>query len=159
MDAAHRATEQIAAGSTEARRSVPARRRNSSHSLMRLAADAIVAFALFGLVSACLMSAPSSANPGQAAFNVPHQTVSSLALKAIGEPGGRPVVQIATTGSAADTASVVRWNSVNVAWVLLALAFSGIVAMNLAVVRHLRRAYAAPRRISRPRRYTSGLRG
>ena len=122
--------------------------------LLRPAIDAFAAFAVFGLVSAAVTSAPSSASPssaglGASAFAVSHETVSSLALKAVGDSDDRPVIEIATTSSPANADAIYRRTSADAAWGLLALAFSALAALNLALLRHVRQAYAMPRKPSR----------
>lgn len=144
MEAEHIAAANKLVVGREAANAGDCHQRRFRHALLRPFADAIVAFAVFSTVSAGLMSAPSSANPGPSSFSVRHETVSTLAVKAIGEQDHRPLVQLATTSPPANAGAVYRGTSFSAAWMLLAIAFSAIFAMNLAVVRHVRRAYARP---------------
>ena len=114
--------------------------------LLRPAFDALAALAVFALVSVGLTSAPSAASPGPSTFAVSYETSASIAVKALGDVNDRPVIEIATTSSPANADAVYRRTSTDAAWGLLALAFSILAALNLAIVRHLRHAYALPRR-------------
>jgi ABC-type nitrate/sulfonate/bicarbonate transport system permease component len=71
---------------------------------------------------------------------VAEAAANPIATKAVAEPGPLPLVQIATAVSPAD--AVYRQTSTTAAWTLLGVAFSMMAALNLAVVRHLKRAYA-----------------
>jgi hypothetical protein len=113
---------------------------------VRPAVDAIAALALFMLATMTLASAPTAANPHLAGA-APQFT--STVTPAIADAGDRPIVEIATTSSPQAADAVYRRTSSSAAWVLLSLAFSILVAFNLAFLRHMRQAYAHPR--NRPR--------
>lgn len=108
---------------------------------MRPVADAIVAFALFVCVSVMAGAGPTAANPHiQAAGHV--QSLSPAAQAAIASTGEQPaIVEIATTSPRAADA-VYKRTSETAAWLLLSLAVSLLVAFNLAILSHMRRAYS-----------------
>ena len=66
-------------------------------------------------------------------------------LPALGEADNPPIIEIATTASATSPDAVYRRTSTAAAWLLLSFAFSLVAALNLAFIRHMRRAYANPR--------------
>lgn len=108
---------------------------------MRPVADAIVAFALFICISVMAGAGPTAANPHiQAAGHL--QNLSPAAQAAIASSSEQPaLVEIATTSPRAADA-VYRRTSETAAWLLLLLAISLLFAFNLAILRHMRRAYA-----------------
>lgn len=111
---------------------------------VRPAIDALAAFAIFAIATMTLASDPSSASPGGLA-NL-HRVVPPLAAAAIAEDRHPPVVEIATTSSPDSADAVYRRTSVDAAWGMLAISFSLLAALNLAFFRHLRCAYAKPRK-------------
>lgn len=107
--------------------------------------DALAAGVLFTLVSSTLMCTHARAGIVPSAFTgVAQAAQHSPAQKAVAQPGPQPIVQFATASSPAD--AVYRQTSVMAAWGLLGVAFSLMTALNLAVLRHLKRAYAVPAR-------------
>lgn len=110
---------------------------------VRPALDAAFALAFFAFITAVAGSAPTSANPhmpGQVGHLAPATT------PALAHGTDTPtVVEIATTTSPYAADAVYRRTSVSAAWVLLSFAFSVLIAFNLAVLRHMRRAYARRR--------------
>ena len=113
---------------------------------LRPVLDAAATFAVLCILGLTLGTAPTSASPnipGAASYQA---ALSPAAVKAIGELNERPVVEIATTSSAASPDAVYRRTSVQAAWGLLMLALSVVAALNMALFRHLRQAYADPRR-------------
>lgn len=105
---------------------------------LRPAIDAAAALGLFMLISLTVASAPTSANPQIPA----HATQFSLTMPAVATGADTPpVVEIATTNPQAADA-VFRRTSSTAAWALLSLGFSIMIAFNMAVLRHTRRAYA-----------------
>ncbi len=124
--------------------------------LRRPVLDAFAAFVVFGLAHTAVtcspssaspsLASPSSANMSPAAFADPYETPASAAMNALGEAGDRPIIEIATTSSSANADAVYKRTSAQAAWGLLALAFSLLAALNLAMLRHLRHAYAVPRK-------------
>jgi hypothetical protein len=64
------------------------------------------------------------------------------------------MVEIATTSSSQAPDAVYRRTSATAAWLLLSLAFSLLIAFNMAILRHMRRAYAP--KCSRPNGYARG---
>lgn len=102
--------------------------------------DAAAVFALLSLTGLACSSGPSKAGP-----HIP-PTISAMAMppavqKAIGPSDFRPVVEIATTSSPSNPDAVYRRTSIHAAWTLLMLSLSVIVALNLALYRHMRTAY------------------
>lgn len=107
----------------------------------RPAADAMLALALFVLVSVMLGTAPTSANPHVPAAQV--YNVSPPAQAALATSNDEPtIVEIATTSSPQAPDAVYGRTSATAAWLLLSLAFSLVIAFNMAILRHMRRAYA-----------------
>lgn len=107
--------------------------------------DAAAAGVLFTLVSSTIICNHARAGIVPAAFGgVALAAQNSAAEKAVAEPGPQPIVQIATATSPAD--AVYRQTSTMAAWGLLGVAFSLMTALNLAILRHLKRAYAVPAR-------------
>lgn len=113
--------------------------------VLRPILDAAAAGIVFILLTAVMTSAPVRACPFSAAFSSLDRTVAPPALKAIAQPGPAPIIEIATTSSASAPNAVFRRTSDTAAWSLLGLTFSLLAALNLAIFRHLRRAYAPPR--------------
>ena len=113
--------------------------------------DAAMAGVIFTLVSSAIICTHAKAGIMPAAFTGVAQAAPQPAVtKAVAEPAPLPLVQIATATSPAD--AVFRHTSSTAAWLLLGVAFSMMTALNLAVVRHLKRAYATPsKKISTPR--------
>jgi hypothetical protein len=115
------------------------------HHVVRPALDAIGALVVFTLVSAIIVSHPSAASPhtvGTVMVETTHATLIQNAV--VNEDDNAPVVQIATTSSSKNSNAVFRRTSTDAAWGLLAVAFSILAALNLAIFRHLRRVYAVP---------------
>lgn len=123
--------------------------------VLRPLVDAVAAGILFTLVSSTLICNHAKAGIVPAAFGgVAQAAPNSAAEKAVGQPGPQPIVQIATASSPAD--AVYRQTSVMAAWGLLGVAFSLMTALNLAILRHLKRAYAVPARVSHSRNRVIG---
>lgn len=121
------------------------RKRRAQHKycrVLRPLLDAAIAGAVFTLVTSTLACNHAKAGTSPVAFaGIAHAaSAGSITLKALGEPGPLPIVQIATASSPAD--AVYRKTSVEAAWSLLGVAFSLMAALNLAMLRHLKRAYA-----------------
>ncbi len=106
--------------------------------------DAAVAGIAFTLVSSAFVCSHAKAGTTPVAFAGLEHAARHSAVSAVAEPGPLPIVQIATAASPAD--AVYRQTSVAAAWGLLGVAFSLLAALNLGVLRHLKRAYAAPSR-------------
>lgn len=107
----------------------------------RPAADALAALALFTLVTVTFGAGPTSANPHIPAAQLHVQTHG--AQRALGSSDDVPaLVEIATTSSPHAADAVYRRTSESAAWLLLSLAFSLMIAFNMAILRHMRRAYA-----------------
>jgi hypothetical protein len=109
------------------------------------AAAAAAVFAMFTFFTTC---EPVRASTNPAAFAGLERAAPPVAIKAVGEAGPPPIIEIATTSSTTNADAVYRRTSATAAWVLLGLAFSLLAALNLTVFRHLRRAYVAPKRRS-----------
>lgn len=116
--------------------------------LFRPIIDAAAAFAVLCVLGMAIGIGPTAASPH---FPTPH---SSYALsgtpavqKAIASAGDRPdAVEIATTSSPNSPNAVYGRTSIQAAWILLMLSVSGIVALNMALYRHMRTAYSPRRR-------------
>lgn len=133
-------------GSTEhCQTGAKANRFRARHYVVRPVLDAIGALAVFTFVSATVVSHPSAASPhavGTVTVETRHATLIQNAI--VDEDDNAPVVQIATTSSSKNSNAVFRRTSTDAAWGLLAVAFSILAALNLAIFRHLRRVYAVP---------------
>ena len=110
--------------------------------LWRPALDAGLALLLFMIATLTLASAPSSASPGV-----------NLGLVQFAKPSSEPIqtqlFQPANLSSPIIKVDIKTGHlSQQAEWLLLGLAFSLLVAMNLAFFRHLRHAYADPRKRS-----------
>ena len=117
---------------------------------MRPAADAILALALFVCASIMVGVGPTSANPHIPAAGYVH-SFSPAAKAAIASTEDEPtIVEIATAASPQAPDAVYGRTSATAAWLLLSLAFSLVIAFNMAILRHMRRAYAP--KSARPRR-------
>ncbi len=123
------------------RRSNGAKRPRYRGIVFRPLLDAAIAGVVFTLVSSAVACNHAKAGIIPAAVTaVAEAAANPIATKAVAEPGPLPLVQIATATSPAD--AVYRQTSTTAAWTLLGVAFSMMAALNLAVVRHLKRAYA-----------------
>jgi hypothetical protein len=113
--------------------------------------DAAMAGLVFILVSSAIACTHAKAGIMPMGFTAVAQAAPRpYPTKAVAEQAPLPLVQIATATSPAD--AVYRHTSQAAAWLLLGVAFSTMAALNLAVIRHLKRAYAAPtKRVSTPR--------
>lgn len=114
-------------------------RRSFRLGLWRPVMDAAAAGAIFALVTTMLI-APVKAGPYPAAFSGIQRPASPGFTQALAEPGPLPVIEIATASSPAD--AVYRQTSTSAAWGLLGVAFSILAALDLAILRHVKRAYA-----------------
>lgn len=114
--------------------------------LIRPILDAAGTFAVLCFVCLSLGAAPSSASPNVTSFNTLQLVPSPDAIKALGQSDVRPVIEIATTSSPDNADAVYRRTSFQAAWVLLMLGLSLVAALNMALFRHMRNAYASPRR-------------
>jgi hypothetical protein len=115
-------------------------------SFIRPILDATGTFAILCLISLSIGAAPSSASPNVPSSVTYQATQSSIAMKALGTTDTRPVVEIATTSSPANADAVYHRTSVQAAWALVLLGLSIAAALNMALLRHLRQAYASPQR-------------
>src|SRR5262249_49341525 len=110
--------------------------------VLRPILDALAAAIVFVLLTAVTTSAPVRACPFSANFSSLDRASKPAVLNAVGSPGPAPIIEIATTGSAWDPNAVFRRTSDTAAKSLLGLSFSLLMALNLGLFRHLRRAYA-----------------
>ncbi|WP_052699407.1 hypothetical protein [Hyphomicrobium sp. 99] len=124
---------------TRNRRKIGAAQPVCSHQLWRPLIDAAVAGLAFVLVSTMFV-APVKAGTYSAPFAGLHHTAATSTLKAVAAPAPLPIVQIATASSPAD--AVYRQTGTTAAWGLLGMAFSMLAALNLAILRHVKRVYA-----------------
>lgn len=134
---------------------LPLRHRHSARwAVARTARDALVAFMAFGVISGTVVCLPSAASPtlAGAALAIPAPNGSAVAIVATDDRA--PVVQFATTVSSTSSNAVYRRTSDQAAYLLLAVAFSLLAALNLAFVRHLRDSYAPLLRRSKSSRKT-----
>jgi hypothetical protein len=125
-----------------ARRQTCAVRPKYRRLVLRPLMDAALAGLVFTLVSTTLMCNHARAGTSPAAFAGIERAAVPTAIKAVAEPAQLPVIAIATASSPAD--AIYRRTSVSAAWALLGVAFSLMAALNLAVLRHLKRAYVTP---------------
>jgi hypothetical protein len=104
--------------------------------------DAAIAGMVFTLASSALVCTHAKAGIIPTAFHgvALAASIKPVAVNAVAEPGPLPLIQIATASSPAE--AVYRQTSVSAAWTLLGVAFSLMAALNLALVRHLKRTYA-----------------
>ena len=108
---------------------------------IRPAADALLALAMFVCVSALVGTGPTSANPHLPAAQI--HAVSTTAQAALATSSDEPtIVEIATTTSPQAPDAIYGRTSATAAWLLLSLAFSLVIAFNMAILRHMLRAYA-----------------
>ena len=121
-----------------------ARRPKLRYAFLRPALDACAAFGLFVLMTLALSSGPSSASPHHF-LNAP-VTMGKPANPALAEYREGKVFEVASKSSAATNVAVYRQTDTASAWLLLSLAFSGLAAFNMALIRHLQQAYASPRK-------------
>lgn len=125
-----------------------ARQEKARNILIRPVIDALAAFALLCVMGLAIGIGPSSAGP-----QIPNPSLSyamsatPLAKKAIASAGDRATaIEIATTSSAYNADAVYGRTSIQAAWVLLMLSLSAIIALNMALYRHMRTAYTPRRR-------------
>ncbi|MGO4682836.1 hypothetical protein [Hyphomicrobium sp. 2TAF46] len=110
-----------------------------SNQLWRPLIDAAVAGLAFVLVSTTFC-APVKAGTFPTAFAGIHHSATPFAIKAVADPGPPPIVEIATASSPAE--AIYRRTSATAAWGLLGVAFSMLAALNLAILRHVKRVYS-----------------
>lgn len=126
---------------------VPIQRRH----ILRAAADMAMAFVLFTGFAAIFACAPTSASPH--ILKTQPAVAASATIIAVAKPSETPTaIKIAARDHEVGMTATVAMTSRNApdrSHVLLALAFSLLAALNLAFVRHLRRAYVSPRRSAR----------
>jgi hypothetical protein len=133
-------------GSVQLEGAVPKKRRANPkyHRLvLRPLLDATIAGLVFTLASSAVMCTHAKAGIVSASLHsaVPSPSSTKLGpIKAVAQPAPLPIVQIATASSPAD--AVYGRTSATAAWTLLGVAFSLMAALNLAMLRHLKRAYA-----------------
>jgi hypothetical protein len=104
--------------------------------------DAAVAAVAFLIVSSALACNNAKAGTASMAFAALEHGGHTIAVEAVAEKGPLPIVHIATAKSPSD--AVYRQTSATAAWGLLGVAFSILAALDLALLRHLKRVYATP---------------
>jgi hypothetical protein len=109
---------------------------------MRPAADAFAALALFVCVSIMAGAGPTSANPHVLAAGQVHSFSPAAQAAIASSDDEASIVEIATTSSSRAPDAIYGRTSATAAWLLLSLAFSLLIAFNMAILRHMRRAYA-----------------
>lgn len=116
--------------------------------LFRPMIDAAAAFALLCIVSLSLGIGPTSASPQTPPPTASYAMIATPVMqKAIASAGDRhAAIEIATTSSANNPNAVYGRTSIQAAWMLLLLSTSAIIALNLALYRHMRSAYTPRRR-------------
>jgi hypothetical protein len=124
-------------------------RAKTRNTLIRPALDAIAVFTILCVLCLSIGAAPSSAGPNVPRTSTVQAAAAPLAMKALGDANARPVVEIATTSSPENPDAVYLRTSAQAAWTLLMIGLSITAALNMALLRHLRQAYAQPR--SHPR--------
>lgn len=103
--------------------------------------DAMVAFALFPLLTLAVGSGPLLAGPTSIASG--HLSAPDLVVNAVADSTPAPLVEIATVSAHNTDGAVYRRTSFAAAWMLLGASFALIVALNLAVARHIGRTYGS----------------
>lgn len=125
-----------------------ARQDKAQSILFRPIIDAVAAFALLCIACLAIGIAPTSASPQPppptASYAMSATPVVQKAIAAAGDH--HAAIEIATTTSANSADAVYGRTSVQAAWVLLMLSVSAIVALNMALYRHMRTAYSPRRR-------------
>ena len=124
-------------------------RQDKAHSILfRPMIDAAAAFALLCILSLSLGIGPTSASPQMPSPTASYaMTATPVMQKAIASAGDRhAAIEIATTSSANNPNAVYGRTSIQAAWMLLLLSTSAIIALNLALYRHMRSAYTPRRR-------------
>ncbi|MBR2537373.1 MAG: hypothetical protein IKE66_14985 [Hyphomicrobium sp.] len=116
--------------------------------LLRPMIDAAAAFALLCILSLSLGIGPTSASPQMPPPTASYaMTAAPVMQKATTSAGDRHApIEIATTSSANSANAVYGRTSIQAAWILLLLSTSAIIALNLALYRHIRTAYTPRRR-------------
>jgi len=122
-----------------------ARRQKRRRRLIRPFLDAAGAALLFVMLTGVGASAPVKACAFSGAFSAMERPLAPHAVKALGEAGPPPIIEIATTSSSRSPDAIFRRTSSTAAWGLLGLSLSLLAALNLSFFRHLRRVYAHPR--------------
>lgn len=124
-----------------------AKRRKAARLGWKMVRDAIIALAVFPILA--LTAGSGQIHAGPTSLSAAHSVMPNRqAIPALGEESQAPVVQIATVAASDQGVAAYRRTSFSAAWILLAASFSLIVALNLAVARHLRQAYLPRRRRS-----------
>ncbi len=113
------------------------------YAFLRPAVDACAAFGLFVLMTLALSSGPSSASPHD--FLSAPVAMGKNTSPALAASGEGKIFQVTSKSSSATNGAVYRQTDTASAWLLLSLAFSVLAAFNMALIRHLRQAYASPR--------------
>ena len=112
--------------------------------LLRPALDAAAALMIFAVASLTLACAPSSASPtGPSLTAALSQPATPNAITA---PSGAQTLTFVSGRSADTQSALASHTSRQAAWSILGLGFSLLAALNLAFFRHLRHAYADPRK-------------
>lgn len=122
---------------------IEAKRRHRSRQAWKSARDAVIAFAAFTGMALTLGSAPLHAGPTSGVTT--NFADAQMVQKALADEEPAPVVQIATVSAADEPAAIYRRTSFAAGWTLLGASFALLAAFNLAVARHLGRAYARRR--------------
>ena len=122
-----------------------ARASRRRHRLRRPFLDAAGTALLFVMLTSVGTSAPVKAYPFAVAAGGIERSMTSHTMKAIAEDRPAPIIEIATTSSPRNPDAVFRRTSSTTAWVLLGLSLSLLTALNLSIIRHLRRVYVRPK--------------
>ena len=112
--------------------------------LLRPARDAVVAFSIFAIASMTLASAPSSASPN--GYVQMGGVAQPAAVSVVTTSDDSKTLTFVAATRGANPMAVSLQTSRRAAWTILGLGFSLLAALNLAFFRHLRQAYADPRR-------------
>lgn len=115
------------------------RRQKASRQGWKPVRDAIIAFAVFPLLAMTAGSGQILAGPTSATTT--YYGAASQVHNALAQEDPAPVVQIATVAASDENAAIYRRTSFSAGWILLGASFALIMALNLAVARHLRHAY------------------
>ncbi|MEQ1651348.1 MAG: hypothetical protein ABL897_02560 [Hyphomicrobium sp.] len=121
-------------------------RTKARKALLRPLLDVGLVFSVLCILGLALGTGPSSASPNVPTINGYQLSISRPVSKAIADQDVRTVIEIATTSSPNNPDAVFRRTSAQAAWALLMIGLSVVVALNMALFRHMRQAYTPPKR-------------
>ena len=114
--------------------------------LIRPAVDALAAFVVFAFAVLAWTCAPSSASPNVPPSSAYQRMAAPEGFGSTQEAKSAAITAVAAKSTFGGPAELTAASERQISWGLLAIAFSLLAALNLAVLRHLKQAYAMPRR-------------